>query len=61
MTLTQAKMFALMTGQVEFSEEQLILFKKGLNSLVILGAWTLWKHHNRCLLLMVLLLVGLEL
>jgi hypothetical protein len=22
--------------------------KKGLNSLVILGAWPLWKHHNRC-------------
>jgi hypothetical protein len=21
--------------------------KKGLNSLVILGAWTLWKHRNR--------------
>jgi hypothetical protein len=22
--------------------------KKGLNSLIILGAWTLWKHQNRC-------------
>jgi hypothetical protein len=22
--------------------------RKGLNSLVILGAWTLWKHRNRC-------------
>jgi hypothetical protein len=22
--------------------------KKGLNSLIILGAWTLWKYHNRC-------------
>jgi hypothetical protein len=22
--------------------------KKGLNSLIILGAWTLWKHRNRC-------------
>jgi hypothetical protein len=22
--------------------------KKGLNSLLILGAWTLWKHCNRC-------------
>jgi hypothetical protein len=21
---------------------------KGLNSLVILGAWTIWNHHNRC-------------
>jgi hypothetical protein len=21
---------------------------KGLNSLVILGAWTLWKHRNQC-------------
>jgi hypothetical protein len=24
------------------------LTKKGFNSLVILGAWTLWKHCNRC-------------
>jgi hypothetical protein len=23
-------------------------FAKGLNSLVILGAWTLWKHRIRC-------------
>ena len=22
--------------------------KKGLNSLIILGAWTIWNHHNRC-------------
>jgi hypothetical protein len=22
--------------------------KKGLNSLIILGAWILWKHRNRC-------------
>jgi hypothetical protein len=22
--------------------------KKGLNSLIILGAWTLWNHRNRC-------------
>jgi hypothetical protein len=22
--------------------------KKGLNSLVNLGAWTLWKHRHRC-------------
>jgi len=22
--------------------------KKGFNSLVILGAWTLWKHRNSC-------------
>jgi hypothetical protein len=22
--------------------------KKGLNSLIILGAWTLWRHHNDC-------------
>jgi hypothetical protein len=22
--------------------------KKGLDSLIILGAWTLWKHQNRC-------------
>jgi len=22
--------------------------QKGLNSLVILGAWTIWNHHNRC-------------
>jgi hypothetical protein len=23
--------------------------RDGLNSLVILEVWTLWKHHNRCL------------
>lgn len=22
--------------------------RKGLNSLVILGAWTIWKHRHRC-------------
>jgi hypothetical protein len=22
--------------------------QKGINSLLILGAWTLWKHSNRC-------------
>jgi nuclear pore complex protein Nup210 len=22
--------------------------KKGLNSLVVLGAWVLWTHHNSC-------------
>nr|ACN26212.1 unknown [Zea mays] len=21
---------------------------KGLNSLIILGAWAIWNHHNRC-------------
>nr|ACG26135.1 hypothetical protein [Zea mays] len=24
------------------------LFQKGFNSLVVLGAWVLWKHRNRC-------------
>jgi hypothetical protein len=24
------------------------LAKKGFNSLVILGAWSIWKHRNRC-------------
>jgi hypothetical protein len=24
------------------------LEKRGINSLIILGAWTLWKHRNRC-------------
>jgi hypothetical protein len=24
------------------------LFQKGFSSLVALGAWTLWKHRNRC-------------
>jgi hypothetical protein len=24
------------------------LIKKGFNSLVILGAWALWKHQNHC-------------
>jgi len=22
--------------------------KKGVNSLIILGAWTIWKHRNAC-------------
>ena len=22
--------------------------QKGLNSLIVLGAWTLWNHRNRC-------------
>ena len=22
---------------------------KGLNSIIILGAWNLWKHRNRCM------------
>jgi hypothetical protein len=30
------------------NELPLGLIKKGLNSLVILGAWTLWKHQNHC-------------
>jgi hypothetical protein len=29
-------------------EESLGSVQKGLNSLIILGAWTLWKHRNRC-------------
>lgn len=62
MTLAQEKMFALMTGGVESSEEHAVDFiQKGLNSIVILGALTLWKHRNMCLLLMVLPLVGLNL
>ncbi|GJN03248.1 hypothetical protein PR202_ga20671 [Eleusine coracana subsp. coracana] len=24
------------------------MVQQGLNSLVILGAWILWNHHNRC-------------
>jgi len=24
------------------------LDKKGLDSIIILGAWTIWKHRNRC-------------
>ena len=24
------------------------LMQKGLNSLIVLGAWTLWNHRNRC-------------
>jgi hypothetical protein len=24
------------------------LTRKGLNSLIILGAWVIWKHRNRC-------------
>ena len=22
--------------------------KKGVNSIIILGAWLIWKHRNRC-------------
>jgi hypothetical protein len=29
-------------------EESLGSIQKGLNSLIILGAWTLWQHRNRC-------------
>ena len=25
------------------------LIQKGLNSLIVLGAWTLWNHRNRCI------------
>ena len=25
------------------------LTKKGLNSLIILGTWTLWNHRNKCI------------
>ncbi|GJN24420.1 hypothetical protein PR202_gb12158 [Eleusine coracana subsp. coracana] len=24
------------------------MLQKGLNSIIILGAWTLWRHHNDC-------------
>jgi hypothetical protein len=24
--------------------------RKGVNSLIILGAWTLWKHQNACVI-----------
>jgi hypothetical protein len=24
------------------------LTRRGLNSLIILGAWTIWNHRNRC-------------
>jgi hypothetical protein len=29
-------------------ESTLGLVRKGLNTLIILGAWMLWKHRNRC-------------
>jgi hypothetical protein len=32
----------------KIDDESLGSVQKGLNSLIILGAWTLWKHHNRC-------------
>jgi hypothetical protein len=25
-------------------------YKKGVNSLIILGAWMIWKHKNACVL-----------
>lgn len=31
------------------SSSLLLLMQKGLNSIVILGAWTLWRHRNGCL------------
>ena len=24
------------------------MLRKGINSLIILGAWTLWTHRNKC-------------
>ena len=30
------------------SKEVAVVLRKGLNSLVILGAWTLWIHRNTC-------------
>ena len=24
------------------------ILRKGINSLIILGAWTLWTHRNKC-------------
>jgi hypothetical protein len=32
----------------KIEELALGLVRKGLNSFIILGAWTLWKHRNRC-------------
>jgi hypothetical protein len=32
----------------KIDELSLGLVRKGLNSLIILGAWTLWKHRNQC-------------
>jgi hypothetical protein len=32
----------------EASETVNGLTKKGLDSLIILGAWSVWKHRNRC-------------
>jgi hypothetical protein len=26
----------------------MVLPKKGIDSLIILGAWTLWNHQNKC-------------
>jgi hypothetical protein len=32
----------------KIDEESQGSVQKGLNSLIILGVWTLWKHRNRC-------------
>ena len=31
------------------SKEVVDVLRKGLNSLVILGTWTLWNDHNKCI------------
>ena len=37
-----------MIGGPKQSLERMVHTKKGLNSLIILGAWTIWNHRNRC-------------
>jgi hypothetical protein len=32
----------------KLSNQAIGLVKKGLNSIIILEAWTIWKHRNRC-------------
>jgi hypothetical protein len=33
----------------KIDEESLGSIQKGFNSLIILGAWTMWMHHNMCI------------
>jgi len=34
------------------------LIQKGLNSLIVLGAWTLWNHRNRCVFYGIIPILG---
>jgi hypothetical protein len=46
-------MISSLTTPLMHGGQELILgfvtrLKKGLNSIIILGAWSIWNHRNRC-------------